>query len=134
MRRQEPIYSDINLSLDPHPLSRDIQMVFDEQAVRRSILRIIKLRRFDKPYEGDKHAFIDEFLFDPASVATSAAIRERLDFAFKKMETRATFRVEVAVGSRDPQGEIQGYELTIHYEVKALDIKGSVQEFLQRMR
>ena len=134
MKRQEPLYSDLDLSMTRNALSGDLAVLTDELAVRRAVLRVIKIRRFDKPYEADKHAFIEEFLFEPASVGTAAAIRERLDFALKKMEPRADYTIEVVPRSSDLGGEVQGYDCEIHYTIKSVGVTGVVTEFLQRIR
>ncbi len=134
MKRQEPIYADLDLALTRNALSGDVGRFIDAQSVRRAILRVIKIRRFDIPYQSDKHAFVEEFLFDPASVATAAALKDRVEYALKKMEPRATYKVDITPRSTDLGGEVQGYDLEIEFEIKSLGVKGVITDFLERAR
>lgn len=133
---KEPLYSDLDLSLNRNPLTGDITPILDEAAVRRCIKRIIMIRKFDIPFEPDKSAYIEEFLFDPCSVATAAAIRDRIVFALNKMEPRATYEVDVAVMTRSAGlgSEPQGYEIEVRYKVASLMVNGNVKHFLERVR
>lgn len=129
-----PIYSDLDLSLTVNALTGDVAAVVDAAAVRRCILRVVKLRRFDIPYEPNKSAWIDEFLFDSVNVATAAAILDRLTFALNKIEPRATYVVTVDPGADTLAGSAQGYDITVKFTVKTLMISGDVKYFLERVR
>lgn len=131
---KEPLYSDLDLALSRNPISGDVVPVLDEAAVRRCIKRIIQIRKFDIPFEPDKSAYIEEFLFDPCTVATAAAIRDRITFALNKMEPRATYEVSVDPRSVALGGEHQGYDIVVKYTVSSLMVDGNIQHFLERVR
>ena len=126
---REPLYTDFDLNLTRHPLSHDLAVVTNDAAIRRCITRIIKMRRFDVPYEPSKAAFIEEFLFDPVSAATSAAIRDRLNYALNKMESRAEYDVSIA-----NRADGLGYDIKVKYKIKATAATGVVEQFLERVR
>jgi hypothetical protein len=134
MATRDPLYSDLDLALTRNPITGDCAAVSNESAVRRCILRVVKMRRFDVPFEPDKSAFIDEFLFDPVNVATAAAIQDRLSFALRKMESRASYKVDVTAGSSTSSGELQGYNISVHYKIKSLMVEGDISHFLERVR
>lgn len=134
MERMAPIYSDFSLKLAINPMSKEMMRLVDAQAIRESIKTIFKLRRFDVPYSSDKHAHIEEFLFDPVSVSTAASLKDRIEWALKSMEIRATFEVEVNPIMANNSTEHDGYEAFVTYEIKSLDIKETVREFLERVR
>lgn len=126
-----PLFTDLDLKFSANPLTGDVGTLRDEAAIRRAILRVVKTRRFDCPYEPDKAAWIDEFLFEPQSPSTVASLRDRLSYALAKMEPRATYVVEVVVATA---GGLDGYEVTVHYTVKSIGAAGSIKEFLERVR
>ena len=131
---KDPLYSDLDLSLAKNPMSGDVVPVLDEAAVRRCIKRIIQIRRFDIPFEPDKSVYIEEFLFDPATLTTAAAIKDRVAFALNKMEPRATYEVEVNPRTVELGNEPQGYDIEVRYTVKSLMVNGNIQHFLERVR
>lgn len=131
---KEPLYSDLDLTLARNPMSGDVVPVLDEAAVRRCIKRIIAIRRFDIPFEPDKSAYIEEFLFDPCTIATAAAIQDRVKFALNKMEPRATYKVEVNPRSVELGNEYQGYDIVVKYTISSLMVDGNIQHFLERVR
>lgn len=134
MTLKEPLYSDLDLSLSRNPISGDVVPVVDEAAVRRCIRRIVSIRKFDIPFEPDKAAYIEEFLFDPCTVATAAAIKDRVNFALNKMEPRAKYKVEVTPRTVELGNEPQGYNIDIRYTVTSLMVDGNIQHFLERVR
>lgn len=134
MALKEPLYSDLDLSLARNPITGDVVPVYDEAAVRRCIKRIIQIRKFDIPFEPDKSAYIEEFLFDPCTISTAAAIKDRVVFALNKMEPRATYEVEVNPRTVELGNEPQGYNIEVHYTVSSLMVDGNVQHFLERVR
>lgn len=134
MTHRDPLYSDFDLSLTRNPLTGDCAAVTNEAAVRRCITRVVKTRHFDIPYEPDKAAFIEEFLFDPVNVTLAAAIKDRLDFALKKMEPRAEYRITVTPRTGELGTEEQGYDVYIHYKILSLMIEGDINQFLERVR
>ncbi len=134
MNRQAPAYSDVSLVLKRNPLTGDIVGLVDAQAIRESIRSIFKIRRFDIPYASEKHAHIEEFLFDPVSVNTAAALKDRIEWALKTMEPRATFTVTVNPGRSMNSSEYDGYDCEIVYEITTLNLTGKLKEFLERVR
>ena len=134
MATRDALYSDLDIALTRNPLTGDCAVVTNEAAVRRCILRVVKMRRFDVPFEPDKSAFIDEFLFDPVNVATAAAIHDRLSFALRKMEPRAAYTIDVTAAANTSAGELQGYTITVHFKIKSLMVEGDITHFLERVR
>lgn len=126
-----PLFTDLDLKFLANPLTGDCGLLRDEAAIRRAIMRVVKTRRFDCPYEPDKAAWIEEFLFEPQSPSTLASLRDRLTYALNKMEPRATYSVEVEASTASG---LDGYEVTVHYTVKSIGAAGVIKEFLERVR
>lgn len=129
MNNREPLYTDLDLGMVKHPLSGDLVVVTNDAAIRRCILRIVKMRRFDVPFDPSKSAWIEEFLFDPVSVAVAAAIKDRLNHALNKMEPRAQYEISVK-----ERADGLGYDVKVKYKIKATSVEGVVDHFLERVR
>lgn len=124
-----PLYSDFDLGMAKNALSGDIMPVINETAVRRCIMRIPSVRRFDIPFRPDTSCFLEEFLFDASTVSTAAAIQDRVSWALKKMEPRAEYVIDVT-----PSADLLGYSVRVKYEVKSLMITGDVTIYIERVR
>ena len=124
------LYSDFNLNFKPHPLTGDLQMKYDEDAVKQSVYNLIMLNRYEKPFRPEISGEVRELLFEPMNNATSIAIRSKIEFILKQFEPRIKLE-DVVV---EPAYEKQRYDITIKYTI--INTLSSVEQkiFLQRVR
>lgn len=110
------VYSDLDLSFKPHPLTGDLTPKTNTAAVVRSIRSIFDMNSFDIPFNPTIGPSIKDLLFEPVSSVIATAIQTRIKFAFKKYEPRANL-VSADV-SATSDGE--GYNVTIVFNIVAL--------------
>jgi len=124
------LYSDFNLNFKPHPLTGDLQMKYDEDAVKQSVYNLIMLNRYEKPFRPEISGEVRELLFEPMNNATAIAIRSKIEFILKQFEPRIKLE-DVLV---EPAFEKQQYNITIKYTI--INTLSSVEQkiFLQRVR
>ena len=124
------LYSDFNLNFKPHPLTGDLQMKYDEDAVKQSVYNLIMLNRYEKPFRPEISGEVRELLFEPMNNATAIAIRSKIEFILKQFEPRIKLE-DVIV---EPAFEKQRYDITIKYTI--INTLSSVEQkiFLQRVR
>lgn len=124
------LYADFNLNFKPHPLTGDIQMKYDEDAVKQSVYNLIMLNRYEKPFRPEISGEVRELLFEPMNQSTSIAIRSKIEFILKQFEPRIRLE-DVLV---EPYFEKQQYDITIKYKI--INTLSSVEQkiFLQRVR
>ena len=124
------LYADFNLNFKPHPLTGDIQMKYDEDAVKQSVYNLIMLNRYEKPFRPEISGEVRELLFEPMNQSTAIAIRSKIEFILKQFEPRIQLE-DVLV---EPFFEKQQYDITIKYKI--INTLSSVEQsiFLQRVR
>lgn len=124
------LYSDFNLNFKPHPLTGDLQMKFNEDAIKQSVYNLVMLNRYDKPFRPEISGQIRELLFEPMNQATSISIRSKIEFIVKQFEPRVRLE-DILV---DPNYDKQEYDITIKYKI--INTLSSVEQkiFLQRVR
>lgn len=128
--KQAPLYSDIDLNFIPHPLTGDLVTKTNIEAIKQSLRNVVFMEPFDIPFDPDKKSGLREILFDQASQLTESRIRTTLEWLIKTMEKRVELiKIDVL-----DNPSIQGYDITIWYEIKSLMITDSVKFFAQRVR
>jgi len=128
--KSSPIYSDLDLSFQPHPLTGDLPPKVNVDAIRRSVKTLFSLEPFDIPFEPNKQAGLKDLLFEPSSHLTEVAIKTKLEYIFKKIETRANL-ISIDVEASDDD---LGYNITVTYNIKSIMQADTFNFYVERVR
>lgn len=129
-KRNTRTYSDFNLNFKPHPLTGDLQMLYDEDSIKRSVYNLVMLNSHEKPFQPDLSGRIRELLFEPMTKSTAIGIESRIKFLITQYEKR----VNVISVEAEPKYERNEYEIVIKYEIVNLLSTVEQKIFLQRVR
>jgi phage baseplate assembly protein W len=97
MNNQKTIYRDLNLDFRRNPLTNDVAVFVDSEAVRHSLLNLIQLRKYEKPFNSELYSSIYNTLFENVSPLERSVIEESVARMIKKYEPRIQ-TIEVRVG------------------------------------
>lgn len=128
--KNSPIYSDLDLSFEPHPLTGDLLPKTNVDSIRRAVRTLFSLEEFDIPFEPNKKAGLKEMLFEPGSHLTEVAIRTKLEWIFKKIETRANL-ISLDVNLSD---DGLGYNIVVTYNIKSIMKADTFNFYVERVR
>ena len=106
-------FKDISLSFEPHPVSNDLKILKNEDAIRRSVRNIVQTiptERFFNPILGSD---VYKSLFEFVDFGTASNIRDQIIIALNNFEERIE-NVEVEV---DPQPDNNTFNVTIIYDI-----------------
>jgi phage baseplate assembly protein W len=84
------LYSDLDLTFLPNPVTGDVSMKYDEQAVIRSIRNLLNTNLYDKPFQPDVGSTINQLLFENISPITATLIQNEIIRTITNYEPRAT--------------------------------------------
>lgn len=128
--KREPLYVDLDLTFKAHPLTGDLPVKTDMEAVKQSIRTLMWFEMFDVPFDADKASNLRKMLFEQSNHITESQIRNRLEWLIKKCEPRVELqKIDVELSS-----EYTGYTITIWYTVKSIMAEDSFQFFAKRVR
>jgi|TARA_R110000851_G_scaffold193087_1_gene343815 phage baseplate assembly protein W len=100
-RRKEIVYRDLGLSFIPHPVTKNVSVLKNEDAVKRAIRNLILTNKgeqfFDELYGGN----ITALLFENVSPVTVIDIKENIRTAVRAEEPRATVLDVEVISSPD---------------------------------
>jgi len=111
-------FKDISLSFDMHPVTKDILVLKNEDAIKKSIRNIIQtlpFERFFNPFFGTD---IRTSLFDFIDFGTASVLQEQLTVAIENFESRINnLSVDVF-----PKPDENGFEITVEYTIIGQDL------------
>ena len=83
------IYTDIDLSMKVHPVTKDVLRLYDDAAVTRSILHILQVKSTDIAFHPERASSLEEYQFELLDYVTMARIDRMLREAITLYEPRA---------------------------------------------
>ena len=106
-------YKDISLSFDPHPITKDLPVLKNENAIRRSVRNLVQTipgERFFNPLLGSS---VYESLFDLYDFGTSTLIEQEIITTLENFEPRVA-NVNVQV---EPRPDRNNVNITIFFDI-----------------
>jgi len=111
--RSAQIYSDLDLFFGQNNKTKDVNIVYDIQAVKRSIRNLVLLNVFDKPFHPEISSGIRDALFELMTPVTAIILARHVQDVIENFEPRARL-----VGVRAfPNLERNEYEVSIEFYV-----------------
>lgn len=129
-KRDVTIFKDIDLSLTPHPMTKDLISKTNAEAIKRSLRHIFMWRKWDNPFNPESHNHLMDLLFELNTIFTQAAIRSRSEWLIRQYEPRVTVkRLDVI-----PRDDEAGYDISIYYVINDVRLEDNLNLYLQRVR
>ena len=88
VKRISRAFKDISLSFEMHPVTKDIPILKNESAIKRSIRNIVQTipsERFFQPYFGSE---IKNSLFEFVDFGSASLLEKQIEVAIKNFEPR----------------------------------------------
>ena len=124
-------YSDLDLFFSIKKASKDINRVFDIQAVKRSIRNLVLLNHYEKPFHPEIGSGVRDILFENMTPTTAHILTRKIEMVIEQFEPRARLISVTAF----PDLDRNEYECTISfYVVNAPTELVDLTVFLERLR
>ena len=114
-------YRDIDLSLTPHPITGDVSVVTDIEAVKTAIVNLVQLKRGDKPFHPEIGSGVRNLLFEPATSFTGVRISQEITRTINNYEPRASVRNVTAIPTADGDGYVVSIVFNIINRVEPIN-------------
>ena len=82
------IFKDFPLSFRVNPITKDIPLSKNEDAVRKALLNLLKTKKGTRPFRPDFGVNVERFLFEPADFETEVQINDEIARAIQTFEPR----------------------------------------------
>jgi phage baseplate assembly protein W len=122
-------FTDISLDMTPHPLTGDLVLIRDANAIKRSMRNIIDTVVGERPYSllGSN---IRNQLFEFLDYGTASEIQTKVEYAIKEYEPRVKLD-EVTV---EPDYDRNEFRVTVQATIKGTDVKLTLDQYLKELR
>lgn len=130
IQNKENIYSDINLDFIGNPNTGDIGILYNVNAVKKSIKHCLFFNKFDIPFDDINYSNIKYLLFEPISNISASILSRRIINVITRLDKRVIIE-DVIV---KPNEIDDGYDVTILFSLNYTIGKQILQLFLQRNR
>ena len=109
-------FKDINLSFKRHPVTNDVVVISDEDAIKRSVKNIIFTILGEKPFEPNFGSVINESLFDLNTSLNEIRVADEISASLRNYEPRIS-DIDVTVTVAPDTNEMN---CTVQYEIVGL--------------
>ena len=130
MAVKQHLYSDLDLRFNIQPVTKDISLSFDEQAVIRSIKNLLLTKPYERLFQPDLGSEIDALLFEPISPLTGNLLKNEIIRTINNYEPRATI-ASIDINAYPDQ---DGYSVAMFFYIGNNTTPTGINIILQRSR
>lgn len=85
-------YSDIDLTFNRHPVSNDVVLSIDDQAIIRSVRNLILTNHYERPFHPEIGSNVRKMLFEPISPLTANYLQREIEDTIRNYEPRVNLK------------------------------------------
>lgn len=121
MARNTRTFSDLDLNFTAHPVTKDITLKYDEQAIKQSVRNLIMTRNFERPFHSEIGSQITNLLFEPAGIMLNLLLKRAITDTIINFEPRVNLlNVEIL-------SDVNSYEVNILIEFAIVNTERPIQ-------
>ena len=113
IKRISRAFKDINLSFEPHPVTKDLQILKNENAIRRSVRNIVQTIPNEKFFNSIFGSDVRNSLFEFVDFGTASIIQEQIEIAIENFEPRVE-NLQVFV---NPNPDQNSFDVTVVFDI-----------------
>jgi len=130
MATLKKIYADLDLRFNKLPVTGDVALIYDDQAVIRSVRNLLLTNFYERPFQSKVGSNLNKLLFEPASPITAGIIQKDIIQTINNYEPRVTVD-KVTVTANEDQNTFNVY---LQFYIGNNSAPTAVNLLLQRSR
>ena len=123
-------WADLDLDFVAHPVTKDIVLKRDVEAVKRSIRNLILTNRYERPFQPTIDGGVTRHLFELSTPHTKHDIESAIRNCISNYEPRVEVIDVLVTGNLDKNG----FNVTIEFRVINTPNPVTIELFLERLR
>ena len=126
VQRISRAFKDISLSFDPHPVTKDLPILTNERAIRRSVRNLVETIPTERFFNSTLGTNIRRNLFDFVDYTTAVVIEDQIRNTVRFYEPRVNnLRVQV-----DPRPDDNSFDVNVIFDIVGQDLPTQQFSFL----
>jgi len=126
IQRISKSFTDISLSFEPHPVTKDLPILKDANAIRRSVRNIVQTIPKEKFFNSIFGSDITKSLFEFVDFGTASIIEDQIKLSIDNFEPRVD-NVQVQV---NPDPDLNKFDVTIIFDIIGQEIPTQEYSFI----
>ena len=122
-------YKDIDFSMKKHPITNDVSVKTDKEAIKQSLKNLFQMKPYDKPMHPEISGLYD-LLFEQLDGITTFVAEKRATDLINQYEPRV--KLEKVKINPDPNNK--GLSIKVLYKIKNLNQLEEIDLFIERKR
>jgi len=123
-------FTDLDLNFAKNPLTRDVNVLQDEAAIKRSLKSIVLTNTYERPFMPEFKGNVTAMLFEPFTDLTVIRIEKGIRDAILSYEPRVVLQDVIVEGDPDRNRFI----VTIRFQIRNTSKVSETQFYLERLR
>ena len=119
-------FKDISLSFVPHPVTKDLPILKNENAIRRSVRNIVETIPTEKFFNSNFGSDVYRSLFDFVDSGSAAIIQDQITTSINNFESRVE-NVQTIVNASPDENS---FEVTIIFDIIGQDFPTQEYSFI----
>ena len=111
--RSAQLYSDLDLFFGQNNSDKDINIIYDVQAVKRSIRNLVLTNQYEKPFHPEIYSGVRGMLFELMTPTTAVIVARQVEDVIENFEPRARLVGVTAY----PDLDRNAYEVTVEFYI-----------------
>ena len=116
-------FKDISLSFNPHPVTKDLTILKNENAIKKSVRNLVQTIPTERFFNSILGSDVRDSLFDFVDFGTASAIQDQIEITIQNFEPR----VENVVVEVEPRPDLNEFEVTVIFDIVGQELP--TQEF-----
>jgi len=126
IKRISRAFKDISLSFVPHPVTNDLQILKNENAIRRSVRNIVETIPTERFFNSSLGSDVRDSLFEFVDFGTAAIIQDQIETSIENFEPRVD-NLQVIV---NPNPDQNTFDVTVIFDIIGQEIPTQEYTFL----
>ena len=111
-------FKDISLSFEPHPVTKDLPILKNQNAIIRSIRNLVETIPSERFFNLSLGSNVRSSLFEFVDYGTASIIQDQIALTISNYEPRVT-NVQIEV---EPRPDINEFEVTVVFDIIGQEI------------
>ena len=126
IQRISRAFKDISLSFEPHPITKDLQVLKNENAIRRSVRNIVETIPTERFFNSLLGSDVRRSLFEFVDFGTASVIQGQIEIAIDNFEPR----VENVIVEVEPIPDDNVFNVTVIFDIVGQEFPTQEYSFL----
>ena len=126
IQRVSRAFKDISLSFEPHPITSDLPIIKNENAIRRSVRNIVETIPSEKFFNSIFGSDVRNLLFELVDFGTASVVQDQILVALDNFEPRIE-NVQVTV---NPYPDLNAFDVNVIYDIVGQEFPTQQYNFL----